>query len=199
MPVPSNAITALHQQIRACTVCAAALPLGPRPVVQFSSTSRLVIISQAPGTRVHQTGIPWHDDSGARLRQWLGMDDATFYDPARVCLMPMGFCYPGKGRSGDLPPRRECAPRWHQQILDLLPPNHLTLLVGNYAQKTYLPQRARASLTENVRDAEQFLPDFFPLPHPSWRSTIWIRRNPWFEEKTLPALRRQVQQCLSAA
>ena len=188
--------SALHDQIAACTVCAAALPAGPRPVVQFSASARILIIGQAPGSKVHASGVPWDDDSGARLREWTGLSPEQFYDPARVALMPMGFCYPGKGASGDLPPRRECAPRWHARILALLPDDRLTLLVGSYAQAHYLAQAKAMSLTERVRAFARFGPGTIPLPHPSWRSIVWQRRNPWFEADLLPVLRAAVQEHL---
>ncbi len=193
-----QASAALHAEIAACTVCAAHLPLGPRPVVRFSPTSRILIIGQAPGTKVHASGVPWNDDSGARLRDWLGIEPETFYDPARVALMPMGFCYPGKGKSGDLPPRPECAPLWHPKILVLLPPHRLTLLVGSYAHAGYLPRTPALSMTERVRAFASFGPSVFPLPHPSWRVVGWMKRNPWFEQEILPALREAVQASFSA-
>lgn len=183
---------ALLAEIRACTVCAAHLPAGPRPIVQFSATSRIVIIGQAPGTRVHESGIPWDDASGARLRDWTGLSSADFYNPAQVALVPMGFCYPGTGSSGDLPPRPECAPLWHDSVMAHLPEDRLTLLVGSYAQERYLPGAKQQSLTDRVRDHAAFGPAFFPLPHPSWRSTGWMTRNPWFEREVLPALRTAI-------
>jgi uracil-DNA glycosylase len=161
--------------------------------VQFSPASRIVIIGQAPGSRVHESGVPWQDDSGDRLRAWTGLTAAEFYDPARVALVPMGFCYPGKGSSGDLPPRPECAPLWHERILATLPDRRLTLLVGSYAQAHYLKTK---NLTDAVRDYGVHGPDFFPLPHPSWRSGIWMKRNPWFEKDVLPALRKAVRRAL---
>jgi uracil-DNA glycosylase len=184
---------ALLKEIRACTVCAKALKLGPRPVVQFGGKARIVIIGQAPGSRVHESGVPWRDDSGDRLRQWTGLSDEEFYDPDKVALMPMGFCYPGKGRSGDLPPRRECAPLWHERILATLKDVRLTLLVGSYAQAHYLKTK---SLTDAVRDFGTYGPAYFPLPHPSWRSGIWMKRNPWFEKDVLPALAKSVRKAL---
>jgi uracil-DNA glycosylase len=187
---------ALQAQIAACTVCAPYLKAGPRPIVRFSPSSRIVIVGQAPGSKVHASGVPWDDDSGARLRGWLGMEPKTFYDPAQVALVPMGFCYPGKGRSGDLPPRPECAPLWHERIFRLLPPERLTLLVGGYAHAAYLPKRPAMSMTERVRAFASFGPHVFPLPHPSWRVTIWMKTNPWFEAEIVPALREAVR-CLS--
>jgi uracil-DNA glycosylase len=190
--LPSAA--ALLKEIRACTVCAKALEAGPRPVVQFGPTSRLVIIGQAPGARVHESGVPWQDDSGKRLRDWTGLSDEDFYDAAKIALVPMGFCYPGKGASGDLPPRPECAPLWHGRVLATLKARQLTLLVGSYAQTHYLARKQ--AMTEAVRDFAGHDPGVFPLPHPSWRSGIWMKRNPWFERDVLPALRKAVRRAL---
>lgn len=164
----------------------------PRPVVQFSPSAKLLIIGQAPGSAVHASGIPWDDPSGDRLREWTGLDKALMYDPEQVALVPMGFCYPGKGKSGDLPPRPECAPQWHQKVLATLPNDRLTLLVGSYAQAHYLPHTRKLDLANRVRRFEDFLPQHFPLPHPSWRSTLFMRANPWFEEWVVPALRREI-------
>lgn len=186
----------LHREIAACTHCAADLPLGPRPVVQFAPSSRVLIIGQAPGTKVHASGVPWDDDSGDRLRDWLGLDKDTFYDPNAVALMPMGFCYPGKASGGDAPPRPECAPRWHDRILDVLPGDRLTLLVGAYAQAHYLPHTRRWSMTDRVKRAGECAP-FVPLPHPAWRVRMWMARNPWFETGTLPALRERIAQAIA--
>ena len=180
----------LRAEIAACRVCAG--QIEPRPVATFSPTARIVIIGQAPGTAVHASGIPWDDPSGDRLRAWTGLDAETMYDPTRVALVPMGFCYPGKASGGDKPPRRECAPLWHDRILAMLPTDRLTLLVGTYAQARYLPDTARWSLAERVRRFAEFLPAFFPLPHPSWRSTIFMRANPWFEAEVRPTLRREI-------
>lgn len=195
--MPLSKADALLAEVRACTMCAKALAAGPRPVVQFSSRSRLVIIGQAPGSRVHQSGVPWDDRSGARLREWTGLGEREFYDPAKVALVPMGFCYPGAGQSGDLPPRPECAPRWHDRILQSLHAKKLILLVGSFAQARYLPQARKHTLTETVRHFAQHGPMFFPLPHPSWRSGIWMQRNPWFEAEVLPVLRATVRKALS--
>ena len=186
----------LRREIAACTLCAEHLPLGPRPVVQFSPSSRVLIIGQAPGTKVHASGIPWDDDSGDRLRDWLGIDKPTFYDPDQIALVPMGFCYPGKAKGGDQPPRPECAPQWHSSILDLLPPDRLTLLVGAYAQVHYLPQTRKMTMTERVRRGPEFAP-IVPLPHPAWRVRMWMAKNPWFEDDTLPRLRAQVARALA--
>jgi uracil-DNA glycosylase len=183
----------LLQQIRACRLCAEHLPLGPRPVVRADAAAPLLIVGQAPGTRVHESGIPWNDRSGDRLRAWLQLDHATFYDESRVAIVPMGFCYPGVDRNGgDKPPRRECAPLWHEAIRARLPHVALTLLVGQYAQAHYLGAARKSTMTETVRAWRDFLPDFLPLPHPSWRNTAWLKKNPWFAEDLLPDLRRRV-------
>lgn len=194
----AEAAAMLKLAIARCTTCSLHLTAGPRPIVQFSPTSRLVIIGQAPGRKVHDSGIPWDDASGDRLREWTGLDKATFYDADRVALVPMGFCYPGTGVSGDLPPRPECAPKWHDRVLDMIPQDRLTLLVGGFAQARYLPQAKRQSLAERVRNFQAFAPEHLPLPHPSWRSTGWMARNPWFETDVLPVLRRAVHACFSA-
>lgn len=183
---------ALIADIRACRVCADHLAAGPRPIVQFSATSKILIVGQAPGTRVHASGVPWDDASGERLRDWTGLPPLSFYDPARVALMPMGFCYPGTGASGDLPPRPECAPLWHERVLAVLPSDRLTLLVGQYAQARYLPRSGKQTMTEAVRHTAYHRDGIFPLPHPSWRSTGWMTKNPWFEADILPALRAAV-------
>ena len=164
----------------------------------MGAKARILVIGQAPGTRVHESGVPWDDASGERLREWTGIDSTTFYDPEWIALMPMGFCYPGKGKSGDLPPRPECAPLWHDRILAKLPARKLTLLIGSYAQVRYLPDRRGKTLTETVKDYRAFAPTLFPLPHPSWRSTLWMRQNPWFERKVLGDLRRAVKDALAA-
>lgn len=190
---------ALLNEISGCTICAPYLPLGPRPVLQFSSTSRVLIIGQAPGSKVHNSGIPWQDDSGDRLREWTGLDANEFYDPAKVALVPMGFCYPGKAAGGDAPPRPECAPQWHGRILKLLPADRLTLLVGAYAQQYYLPQDAGKTLGERVRSFDRFAPAIFPTPHPSWRSVGWRKRNPWFDAELLPVLRAAIRNKLDRA
>ncbi|QPC99669.1 uracil-DNA glycosylase family protein [Qipengyuania soli] len=182
----------IQREIAACTLCAEHLPHGVRPVTSFSPTARLLVIGQAPGSKVHESGIPWDDASGDRLRDWTGLSKEQMYDPAKVALVPMGFCYPGKASGGDKPPRPECAPRWHDLILDILPQDRLTLLVGTYAQARYLPEARKLSMTDRIREFRQFLPCFLPLPHPAWRSTIWMRRNPWFEAEVIPELRQAV-------
>jgi uracil-DNA glycosylase len=193
MKPPTAAESALRTDIAACTVCAPHLAAGPRPIVRFGAAARLLIIGQAPGSKVHASGVPWDDRSGDRLREWTGLSKADFYDSRKVALMPMGFCYPGKGKSGDLPPRKECAPLWHDAILGLLPHDRLTLLVGSYAQAYYMPQDAGLSLAQRVAAFTSYLPRFFPLPHPSWRSTNWMQDNDWFERNVLPALREAVR------
>ena len=180
-----------------CKACESHLPHPPRPVLQAGRSARLVIIGQAPGSKVHESGVPWRDQSGDRLREWTGLDEATFYDPSRVALIPMGFCYPGAANGADLPPRSECAPLWHTRLLHLLPGVRLTLLVGIHAQDYYLRGRTKATMTETVRNFESSGPGRFPLPHPSWRSTGWMRRNPWFEAEVLPTLRLRVRSALA--
>ena len=187
----------LRARIAACDLCAAHLPLGPRPVARFSATSRLLIIGQAPGTKVHTSGVPWDDDSGNRLRDWLGLDKATFYDTAKVAQLPMGFCYPGKASGGDAPPRRECAPQWHDAVLAVLPPERLTLLVGIHAQARYLPHLKRLSLAQRVSRFGQDEP-FIALPHPAWRARLFMARHPWFEREILPQLRSRVAALLQS-
>jgi uracil-DNA glycosylase len=183
--------------IRRCKACEAHLPHPPRPVLQAGRSALLVIIGQAPGSKVHESGVPWRDQSGDRLRDWTGLNEATFYDPSRVALIPMGFCYPGAANGADLPPRSECAPLWHTRLLHLLPEVRLTLLVGIHAQDYYLRDRTKATMTETVRNFESSGPGRFPLPHPSWRSTGWMRRNPWFEAEVLPTLRLSVRSALA--
>jgi uracil-DNA glycosylase len=165
------------------------LPHEPRPVLRVHSAARLLIVGQAPGRLVHETGIPWNDPSGRRLRQWLAIDDATFYDTRRVAILPMGMCYPGTVDGADLPPRPECAPLWHGRLRATLPRVSLTLLVGGYAQRHYLKGASEAGMTATVRAFRDYLPEYLPLPHPSWRNTGWLKRNPWFEDELLPELR----------
>lgn len=192
-----DALPDLIAQIDACRHCAGLLPHEPRPVVQASASARLLIIGQAPGSRVHASGVPWDDESGKRLCEWTGLSNDLLHDSSRVAIMPMGFCYPGKGDGGDLPPRRECAPLWHSRLSQALADIRLTLLVGSYAHKAYLPPHLRRSMTEAVRRHDEAPEGFIPLPHPSWRSRIWMSRNPWFEEENLPALRRAVSATLN--
>ena len=186
-------LPAVLTEIRACRVCAAHLPLGPRPVIRASTTARLLILSQAPGTRVHETGLSFNDRSGDRLREWLGVDRDTFYDESRVAILGMGFCYPGiNSKGGDLPPRPECAPLWHPRLLPLLPRVELTLLVGSYALNRYLGEPRGTPMTATVGRWRDYFPERFPLPHPSWRNTGWLKRNPWFESEALPVLRARI-------
>ncbi len=187
---------ALLDEVRACRLCQPHLPLGPRPVLQMAPSARLLVIGQAPGTRVHETGIPWNDPSGERLRDWLQMDRDTFYDPARVAIMPMGFCYPGRGRGGDLPPRPECAATWHRPLLAQLLAIRLTLLIGQYAQRHYLPQW-QGSVSANVAAWQEHPDGLFALPHPSPRNRRWLAQRPWFDEQVVPALRAAVARAFS--
>jgi uracil-DNA glycosylase len=191
--VRASDLDALLARARACRICEAHLPLGPRPVLRASISARLLIVSQAPGTRVHETGIPFNDPSGDRLRDWLAVDRETFYDERRIAIVPMGLCYPGRdARGGDNPPRPECAPTWQPPVRAALPRIELTLLVGLYAQAFYLDVERKASLTETVRSWRGYLPQYLPLPHPSWRNTAWLRKNPWFDRDLLPSLRERV-------
>lgn len=192
----------LLDQIRACRACEEDLDLGPRPVLRARPSARILIIGQAPGTRVHETGIPWNDPSGERLRDWLGVTREVFYDESRIAIVPMGFCYPGRDKSGgDRPPRPECAPLWHDKILAHLTSLELILLVGAYAQKRYLGRAAGRTMTETVRAGPRPFapggPELWPLPHPSWRNTAWLKKNPWFEAETLPRLRARVAELLA--
>lgn len=184
-------LAALLAEVRACTICAAHLPHGPRPVLQLDGRARILIAGQAPGRRVHQTGVPFDDPSGDRLREWMGIGRDVFYDPASIAILPMGFCYPGPGRSGDLPPRPECAPAWRQKLLGHVGSIELTLVIGHHAQAWHL-RTGRLGVTEVVRNWRSHLPRLVPLPHPSPRNRIWLGRNPWFEKDLLPALRRRV-------
>lgn len=180
---------------RACTLCADGLPLGPRPILRASLTARILIISQAPGTKAHLSGVPFNDASGVRLRAWLGMDDATFYDDSLVAIVPMGLCYPGVlPKGGDKPPLPVCAPTWHPQVIPLLAGVRLTLLVGGYAQAAYL---GKGVMTARVQNFADHLPRFLPLPHPSWRTVGWEMRNPWFAADLLPQLRNRVAELLA--
>jgi uracil-DNA glycosylase len=192
-----NALDKLLKKARACTVCAPHLPHAPRPVLRAAMTARLLVVGQAPGRKVHDTGIPWNDPSGDRLRNWLGMDRDTFYDESRIAIIPTGLCFPGTGKQGDLPPRPECAPLWHPPLLAALPHIRLTLLIGQYAQAYYLGPRRKKTLTETVAAWQEYLPEFLPLPHPSPRNQMWLKRNPWFERDLLPVLRQKVSEALA--
>jgi len=180
----------------ACRVCEAHLPLGPRPVFHVGRTARLMIVGQAPGRRVHETGIPWNDPSGDNLRAWLGLDRQRFYDRREIAIVPTGLCYPGTGERGDLPPRPECAPLWQPRFRAALPAVRLTLLVGQYAQAYFLAGRRKKSLAATVHAFRDYLPAFLPLPHPSPRNRLWLKTNPWFEREVIPALRRCVHSVL---
>lgn len=181
--------------VRACTLCADELEHGVRPIVQANSKARILIAGQAPGSKVHATGVPFDDPSGDRLRDWMGVDAATFYDETRVAILPMGFCYPGTGKSGDLAPKTICASTWRQQLLTLLPNIEITLVIGQYAQKWHL-QAPKTNLTETVRNWQEYGGQLMPLPHPSPRNNIWLKRNGWFEAEVLPELRRRVGSAL---
>ena len=183
----------LLSEIKQCTVCANHLDLGPRPVVSGHIDSKIVIIGQAPGTKVHTSGVPWDDASGRQLRKWLGVSDEDFYNAQKFAIVPMGFCYPGKGKSGDLPPRPECAPLWHESLITNMPNVKLIILIGMYAQKYYLKKAAKKTLTETVRNYKEYLPSYFVLPHPSPRNRFWLTKNPWFEEKVIDNLKKEIK------
>jgi uracil-DNA glycosylase len=185
-------LDALLAAVRNCRACEAHLPLGPRPVLQAGEAARILIVGQAPGVRVHATGIPWDDPSGERLRAWMGVDKAFFYDASRIAIIPMGYCYPGRAADGDLPPRRECAALWLDQLLARLPRIELTLLVGQYAQRHFLGRRRKPSLTETTRAWRDYAPRFIPLPHPSPRNQPWFKQHAWFEEDLVPALQARI-------
>ena len=187
----------LLAQVQGCTVCAANLPHSPRPIVRVSPTARLLIVGQAPGRRVHETGIPWNDPSGDLLRQWLGMTREQFYDVSRIAIVPTGLCYPGTVKGSDLPPRPECAPLWHPPLRAAMRGIKLTLLIGAYAQAYYLGKRRGRTLADTVHAWRDFLPDYFPLPHPSPRNRRWLKQNPWFEAEVLPVLRERVGAALA--
>jgi uracil-DNA glycosylase len=195
----SAATERLLTDVRACTLCAAQLPLGPRPVLQMDPKARVLIAGQAPGSKVHASGIPFQDASGDRLRKWMGIDAATFYDPTRVAILPMGFCYPGTGKTGktgDLSPRPECAVTWRAKLMARLVNVKLTLVIGQYAQGWHLAEIQKANLTDTVQAWQEYWPGRLPLPHPSPRNNIWLKRNTWFEKDILPRLKRRVRECL---
>ncbi len=186
-------------QLKSCQVCKAHLHFHPNPVVQLNPEARLLIIGQAPGRKAHETTAPFNDPSGDRLRSWLHLSREEFYNPHKIALMPMGFCYPGRdNKGGDLPPQKACASLWHEKTLTFLPNIRLILLVGHYAQKYYLKEKYRGNLTETVKAWRNVLPLYFPLPHPSWRNTAWLKKNPWFEQELLPDLRKYVKNALEA-
>lgn len=184
----------LLAQVRRCDLCASTLPLGPRPVLQASTSARILIAGQAPGKKVHLSGVPFNDPSGKRLRDWMGVNTETFYNSAHIAILPMGFCYPGTGKSGDLPPRPECADQWRESLLEAMPNIKLTLVLGKYAQDYHLGRSK--SLTELVRDWRSHWPEMLPLPHPSPRNNRWFKQNPWFEAEVLPTLRARIAQLL---
>ena len=186
----------LLAEIKQCTICKSHLPLGPNPVVSGSATSKIVIIGQAPGSKVHKSGIPWDDASGKQLRKWMNIWDEVFYDESKIAIVPMGFCYPGKGKSGDLPPRPECAPQWHKQLLDKMPKLELFILIGQYAQNHYLGNRRKKNLTETVKAYPEYLPMHFPLPHPSPRNRFWLSKNPWFEAEVLEEFQQRISKII---
>lgn len=189
-------LDALLREIRACRLCEAELPLGPNPVVRASAGAKLLVVGQAPGARVHDSGIPWNDSSGIRLRHWLGIERERFYDERDIAIVPMGFCYPGTGAAGDLPPRPECGRTWHPRLIPLLPNIRLTLLIGHYAQAFFLGDQRGRTLTDTVRNWRRYAPRYIPLPHPSPRNQLWLKNNPWFELELIPVLRSAVQDCL---
>ena len=178
------------------TLCSAYLPLGPRPIIQVNHSAKILIVGQAPGSQVHETGIPFDDPSGNRLREWMGIDKSVFYDELKLAIVPMGFCFPGTGKSGDLPPRLECAETWRKKLLNELPQISLTLVIGQYAQAWHLGQLVKENLTETVKAWKEFGPEIIPLPHPSPRNNIWLKKNPWFEQEVLPKLQAKVQSIL---
>lgn len=188
----------LIQEIKQCEICKPHLELGPNPVFTAHPKAKIIIIGQAPGLAVHKSGIPWDDKSGDNLRSWMGIDKATFYDAEQIALIPMGFCYPGKGKGGDLPPRKECAPEWHGQLLDHMNQVKLILLVGQYAQAYYLKEKRQNTLTDTVKNFQTYLPKHFVLPHPSPRNNIWQSKNPWFAKELLPDLKQHVQTVLNS-
>jgi uracil-DNA glycosylase len=197
MVAPEADTPFLLDQVRACHLCAD-LPLGPRPILQLHPEARILVASQAPGRRAHGAGIPFDDPSGDRLRDWLGLDRATFYDPRRLAVLPMGLCFPGTGKGGDLPPRPECAAAWRERLLAQLANLRLTLVIGQYALAWHLPE-AKGSLTARVAAWREYGPGLLPLPHPSPRNQLWLKRNPWFEAELVPRLRERVAEALAEA
>jgi uracil-DNA glycosylase len=187
----------LLEDIRDCNICKAHLPLDPNPVLAASTAARILIIGQAPGTKVHASGIPWNDASGRLLREWMELDESTFYNKKKIALIPMGFCFPGKGNGGDMPPRPECAPQWHISLLKYMKNVQLIVLIGQYSQRYYLGDTLMHNLTETVRNFRAYLPEYIPLPHPSPRNRIWLKKNSWFEKDLLPVFREKVDQALS--
>ena len=187
----------LIEQVSKCVICESHLPLGARPVIQFNPNARILIAGQAPGIKVHETGVPFNDASGNRLREWLGLTRDEFYDANNIAILPMGFCYPGRGKSGDLPPRKECAPAWREQLLAALPNIELTIVLGKYAQAYHLSETKKKPLTELVKSWREYWPNYLVLPHPSPRNNIWLKKNPWFEQDVLPELDKHVAAILN--
>ena len=187
----------LYAKIRRCNICQSNLPLGPNPVFQAHPNARMLVAAQAPGVRVHETSIPFNDPSGDRLRDWMGVDKNTFYDPEKIAIVPMGFCFPGTGKSGDLPPRPECSETWHTELLSTLPNIQFKLIIGQYAHRYYLGKRRKKTLTETVKQWREYAPEIIPLPHPSPRNNIWLAKNPWFEKELLNEIRAAVRKALS--
>lgn len=196
MAKPAHTLVPLLRDVRRCTICSD-LPLGPKPLLQCDRSARILIAGQAPGKRTHEAGIPFDDVSGNRLRDWLGVDRDTFYDASRIAILPMGFCYPGTGKSGDLPPRKECAPAWREQLLGQLPEIELTIVIGMYAQRWHLASQSERTLTANVSNWRDFWPSMMPLPHPSPRNTAWLSKHKFVEEEMFPALRERVTELVS--
>jgi uracil-DNA glycosylase len=189
-------LDALLTAVRGCRACEAHLPLGPRPVLRAGKTARILVVGQAPGVRVHTTGIPWGDPSGERLRAWMGVNTDVFYDDSRIAIIPMGYCYPGRGNDGDMPPRRECASLWLDHLLAKLPQIELTLLIGQYAQRHFLASRRKPSLAETAKAWREYAPQYIPLPHPSPRNQPWFKRHAWFEEQLVPMLQSRIKTLL---
>ena len=188
-------LTKLIEEVSACTLCAKDLEHGVRPVIQIDSTAKILIAGQAPGRKVHESGIPFDDASGDRLREWMGISKKLFYNPKEIAILPMGFCYPGKGKSGDLPPRPECAVTWRAKLLKQLPQLQLTLVIGQYAQSYHL-EKSNLSLTEIVKTGQDYWPNIVPLPHPSPRNNAWLKKNPWFEDAVVPKLQKRIREIL---
>lgn len=195
----TKSLRTLIQEVRKCEVCKEFLPFSPKPIFRVSQTAVILIVGQAPGIRVHNTGIPWNDPSGDRLRKWLNLNRDQFYDEKKIAIIPTGLCYPGKGERGDLPPRPECAPLWHPRFRELLKNLKLTLLIGSHAQAFYLKDRLKKTMAQTVMSYNEYLPDFFPLPHPSPRNIRWFKQNEWFEKEVIPVARELVAKILREA